>query len=1093
MSSPMDKFSERVVKLSPAKRALFELALKQQNVVLPAVQTIPLRGNNGAAPLSFAQQRLWFLSKFEPDSTAYNQPKAIRFKGTLDLETLKKVLDTIVERHEVLRTTLLWRDGETPIQLVADPRPLDLPMVDLTECSEPDLEAELQSRLVETTEQIFDLSRDLMLRAALFKLGPLEHVLLLVTHHIASDGWSSGILSRELATLYQAFSQGEANPLPELPIQYADYAVWQRNWLQGEVLQTQLSYWKQQLTEVPALVLPTDRPRPAIQSYRGTKQSCVFSKALSERLQALSRNEGVTLFMTLLATFQTLLHRYTGQEDIVVGSPIAGRTRPETEGLIGFFVNMLVLRNDLSGNPTFRELMNRVRKTALEAYEHQDIPFEKLVEELHPDRDLSRSPLFQVMLTHQNVPRQTRQLPDLTVSPVEINNETAKFDLSLYTWEMPEGLKATLEYNTDLFNDTTISRMLGHFHTLLQGIVANPEQRLSDLPILTEAERQQLLVDWNDSKRDYPKDKCIHELIEEQVERSPDAVAIVFEEKQLTYRELNLRANQLAHYLQQLSVGPEVIVGICMERSLEMLVAVLAVLKAGGAYVPLDPSYPKERLAFMLEDAEINILLTQQRLVEGLPKHSARTVCIDSEWEMIARGREDAPADRARPENLAYMIYTSGSTGKSKGVQVVHGAVVNFLNAMRQQPGLTEQDILVAVTTLSFDIAGLELLLPLLVGARLVLLASEVAADGPRLAAILETSSATVMQATPSTWRLLREAGWQPRNPFKVLCGGESIPRDLANDLLNKASSVWNMYGPTETTIWSATYYIEADQSIIPLGRPIDNTQIYILDPYLHPVPIGVPGELYIGGVGLARSYLKRPDLTAEKFVPCPFGGEAGARLYRTGDLARYLPNGNIEFLGRIDQQVKIRGFRIELGEIETVLRQHAAVGEAGVIVREDEPNDKKLVAYFVPKEAPAPTIIELRSFLKQKLPEYMVPSIFVTLDALPLTPNGKVDRRALPTPDHSRREVANLFVAPRTPVEQALADIWAEVLKLKQVGVQDDFFDLGGHSLLATQVTSRVRNNFHIEFPLRALFENPTIADLAVQIAQMQARSCSK
>jgi len=1088
MNAPTDKFSDRVAKLSPAKRALLEVTLRQKEFVCSSKQIIPRRANNAPAPLSFAQQRLWFLSKLEPESKAYNQSKAIRLKGTLDVDTLKKALDTIVERHEVLRTTLLCGDGEIPMQLLEEPRPVDLRVVDLTEQSEANLEAELQSCLVKITEQPFDLSRDLMLRAGLLRLGAEEHILLLVTHHIASDGWSSGILWRELATLYEAFSRGEPSPLPELPIQYADYAVWQRNLLQGEVLATQLSYWKQQLTGLSTLELSTDRPRPAVQSYQGAKQSFVISKALSDRLQALSRKEGVTLFMTLLAAFQTLLYRYTGQEDIAVGSPIAERTRSETDGLIGFCVNTLVLRTDLSDNPTFRELMARVRKTAIEAYEYQDLPFEKLVEELHPDRDLSRSPLFQVMFTHQNASERIHELPGLAVSPVEISNETAKFDLSLYTWDELEGLKVRLEYNSDLFDPPTITRMLGHFETLIHGIVSNPEQRISDLPILTSFEKQQLLVEWNSTKRDYPMDQCIHELFEAQVERSPEAVAVIFEEQQLTYRELDVRANQLAHYLIKLGVGPDTLVGICIERSLDMVVGLLGVLKAGGAYLPLDPAYPKQRLEFMLEDAAAPLLLTQQRLVEAFSTHDARVVCLDKDWEEIAQQSGESAKSEAMPGNLAYVIYTSGSTGQPKGAMNTHRGISNRLRWMQDAYHLTDADRVLQKTPFSFDVSVWEFFWPLITGACLVVALPGGHQDPEYLLKVISEKKITTLHFVPSMLHSFLEAhGIENCDSLKlVICSGEALAFELREKVFARLCvRLHNLYGPTEASVDVTSWNCECveDRRIVPIGRPIANTQIYLLDAYLQPVPIGVPGELYIGGTGLARGYLNRPELTSEKFIPDPFTLEVGARIYKTGDLARYLPSGDIEFLGRIDHQVKLRGFRIELAEIEAVLGQHPAVREAVVVSKEDEPGNKLLVAYIIPNQDAPPTVSELRSFMKARLPEYMVPFAFVVLQALPLTPNGKVDRRALPQPDRGSLQLDRAFVPPRNTVEEVLAGIWTEVLKLDRVGIHDNFFDLGGHSLLVIRVVSRVRDAFQVDLPLRAVFENPTVAGLTVTI----------
>ena len=1078
----MSSISERLEDLSPSKRRLFLQRLKEETArrvdldsQVPSLR--PVSREEGL-PLSFAQERLWFLEQLEPGNTAYNIAAAYRLRGPLDVAALERSLNEIVRCHEVLRTTFATMDGR-PVQVIAPEMSLTLPVEDLQELPEAEREAEAQRLLTEEAQRPFDLEKGPLLRAALLRLDEEEHVLLLTMHHIVSDGWSMGVFNRELAVLYEAFSVGKPSPLPELPIQYADFAVWQREWLQGEVLEEQLAYWREHLGgDLSVLELPTDRPRPAAQSFRGATQSFVLSGDLTESLKALSRREGVTLFMTLLAAFKTLLYRYTGQEDVVVGSPIAGRNRSEIEGLIGFFVNTLVLRTDLSGNPTFRELLERVREVALGAHARQDLPFEKLVEALQPERDLSRNPLFQVMFAFQNAPMEALMLPGLTVTPLEVESETAQFNLTLSMEETGQGLKGVVEYNTDLFDGVTIERMLGHFETLLEGVVVNPEQRLWELPLLTEAERYQLLVEWNDTEVEYPQDKCIHQLFEEQVERTPGAVAVVFEGEQLTYAELNRRANQLAHYLQKLGVGPEVLVGICVERSLEMVVGLLGILKAGGAYVPLDPAYPKERLAFMLEGTQAPVLLTQERLVEGLPEHEARVVCLDADWEAIAGESTENPDSEVTVDNLAYVIYTSGSTGRPKGVQILHDAVVN-LDTMHQRPGLAQQDVLLSVTTLSFDIAVLELFLPLTIGARVELVSRAVAADGVQLMAALAASDATVMQATPATWRLLLGAGWQGDEQLRILCGGEALPRMLANQLLRRDSALWNLYGPTETTVWSAIYEVGQNKGSVSIGQPIANTQIYLLDANLRPVPVGVPRELYIGGAGLARGYLNRPELTAQSFIPDPFSDEPGERLYKTGDLARYLPDGNIEFLGRIDCQVKIRGFRIELGEIETVLGQHPDVRETVVLAREDTPGDKRLVAYVVPRDEQVPTATELRRFLKQKLPDYMIPSAFVLLEVLPLTPNGKVDRRTLPAPNSVRPEMEAAFVAPRTSVEEVLAEIWAEVLGLEQVGIYDNFFELGGNSLLSVQIVSKVRQA-GIQLAPKDFIQYQTIAELA-------------
>jgi amino acid adenylation domain-containing protein len=1053
----LDNLASRIGNLSPAKRALLELRLKEINVAAGAKQPIRPRATSEPVQPSFAQERLWILDQLEPESRAYYQPKVVRLRGALHVGALRQALDTIVARHEVLRTTI-HAANEHPVQIVGECRPMDLPTMDISSLSGDKQDATLQGLVVELTERRFDLSRDLMVRGALVRLGPADHVLILVTHHIASDGWSSGILWQELGTLYGAFLKGDGNPLPDLPIQYADYAIWQRRWLQGEVLENQLSYWNRQLSGLRVLELPTDRPRPPMQTYRGAKESYRFSQSLSVRIETLSRKEGVTLFMVLMAAFQTLLYRYTGQDDLPVGSPIAGRVRSEVEGLIGFFVNMLVLRGDLSGNPTFRELLVRMRKVAIGAYEHQDLPFEKLVEVLHPERDLSRSPLFQVMFAFQNVPRHAVELPGLATRSVEIKNETAKYDLSLYMWDDPEGLTARLEYNTDLFDGKSAKRMLRHLETLLEAIVRDPEQYISDLPILTDGERHQLLIEWNGTNGELPAEQCVHQLFETQAARSPDKIALVYENEQLTYGELNSRANQLAHYLRKLGVGSEMPVGICMERSEEMVVAVLAILKAGGAYVPLDPTYPRERLAFAIEDAGINVLLTQERLVKDLPEVNAQLVRLDSDEKLVDGESKANPVTLTEPANLAYVIYTSGSTGWPKGVQISHRAVVNFLNSMRKQPGLTEEDILLAVTTLSFDIAGLELYLPLSVGARVVLAGAEVITDGSRLLELMDNSRATAMQATPATWRLLLEAGWQDGGRLKILCGGEAMPRDLADQLLDRASSLWNMYGPTETTVWSTIHRVEGGGGTVPVGRPVHNTQVYILDSCLNPLPIGVPGELYIGGAGLARGYINRPDLVAQQFVPNPFSESPGTRLYRTGDLARYLADGSVEYLGRIDHQVKIRGFRIELGEIESVLRRHPGVNEI-VALDKEVSGDKRLIVYVVPTGQDRPNAGELKDFLRRTVPEYMVPSAFIFLDSLPLTPNGKLDRKALPDPAEQIGSEGGAveYISPATAMEQGIAEVWQEVLGVDRVSAHDNFFDLGGHSLLSLKAILRI------------------------------------
>jgi amino acid adenylation domain-containing protein len=1081
----MSDLRQRIANLSPEKRALFDQLLMQQTAAGTKGQAIPRRDASAPCSLSFAQQRLWFLDQFEPDSPLYNVAKAFMIRGALDVTALRQALEAIIARHEALRTTFVAEDGN-PVQVIGEPGAVPLSVSELSALPDAERESELHRQLTREVRRPFDLAHGVMLRGALYRLSPEEHVLLLTMHHIASDAWSMGVLLRELGALYGAFATHEPPSLPALPIQYADYAVWQRHWLQGKALEKQLAYWRQQLGDVPHLLeLPTDRPRPAVQSYRGSRHPLVVSPTVTDQLKTLSRQEGITLFMTLLAAWQLLLHRYTGQADISVGSPTAGRTRVETEPLIGFFVNTVVLRTDVSGDPTFRELLQRVRQVAMGAYAHQDIPFEKLVAELQPDRTLSHSPLFQVFFAFQNVPRLPLDLPGLVVSPVEVDSGTAKFDLSLYLWEAEGGLRGALEYNTDLFDQTTIARMAGHFPTLLAGIAAAPDQRLADVPLLTAAERQQVLGEWNATWDDYPRQSCLHELIEAQVQQRPDRVAVVYAGACLSYRQLNARANQLARYLQRQGVGPEILVGICMERGLEMVVGLLGVLKAGGAYLPLDPSYPPERLGFMLEDTQASVVLTQHAVMDALPRHQAQVICLDTDWERIAAESEEAPVSDVASDHLAYVIYTSGSTGRPKGVQIPHRAVVNFLQAMRWQPGMTAQDTLLAVTTLSFDIAGLEIFLPLMVGGRVVLASRSMAADGTQLSQQLTQSAATVMQATPATWRILLEAGWQGGDRLRILCGGEALPLELATQLLTKGAALWNLYGPTETTIWSTVCQIPPQPHAISIGRPIANTQVYILDGYGQPVPVGIPGEFYIGGDGVARGYFNQPELTAERFRPDPYSADRGARVYRTGDLARYRADGTLELLGRIDQQVKVRGFRIELGEIEAALARHPGIAQAVAVVREDSPGDRRLVAYVVAHASAALAAADLRSFLRQSLPDYMVPVIFMVVDALPLTPNGKVDRRALPAPEKNRLEAGTPLMAPRDAIELQLIRIWEEVLRVEPVGLRDNFFELGGDSLLAVRLFAQIDKSFGQKLPLATLFQAPTIEHLADVLRQ--------
>jgi amino acid adenylation domain-containing protein len=1041
----------------------------------------PIRPPSGG-PLppstSYAQDGLWFLDQLEPGSAAYNVPVALRLHGPLEIEALEQSLSDIVRRHEVLRTSFAAVDGH-PIPVVAPARSLPLHAVDLTQLPPTEREAEALRLATQEAQRPFDLARGPLLRTTLLRLDEQEHVLLLTMHHIVVDEWSRIVLYRELSTLYAGYAGGKRRPLPDLPIQYTDFAGWQRAHLQGEALETHLAYWRQRLGGAPPVLdLPTARPRPAVLGSSGERMAFTLPPRLDEPLRAIGREQGATLYMTLLAAFQTLLARYSGQEDIVIGSPIAGRTRRELEGLIGYFVNMLPLRADLSGDPTFREALGRVRDVCLEAYAHQDLPFEQLVEALQPERDPSRTPLFQAVFQLERAAEEALDLAGVTIRPLAVDTGTARFDLTLALTESEQGLRGELHYRRELFEEGWIQRLLEHFQMLLEGIVADPDRRLSELPLLSAAERHQLLVGWNDTAVDFPGERCLHELFEAQAARTPDAVAVVFEGQELSYGELNGRANQVAHYLQNLGVGPEVLVGLYLERSLGLVVGLLGIMKAGGAYVPLDASYPEARVAFMLEDTQAGVVVTQERLLGRLPAGGARVVCLDRDWALIAKERAENLKGEATAENLAYVIYTSGSTGQPKGVAVEHRNAVAFLDWATTAFDSRERAGVLASSSICFDPSILELFLPLSTGGTAIL--AENVLQLPDLPA---AGRVTLVDTVPSAMVELLRVGGLPPSVRTVTLGGEPLPGPLVQEIYQPGmvQRILNLYGPTETTLYCTTAEVaEGTCTSPPAGRPIANTQIYILDRFLQPVPTGLPGELYIGGAGLARGYHNRPELTAQTFIPNPFSTEPGARLYRTGDQARYLPDGNIEFLGRLDDQVKIRGFRVEPGEIAATLGQHPSVREAVVVVREDEPGDKRLVAYLAPHQEPAPADSNLREFLKTKLPEYMVPSAFVTLAALPLTPNGKVDRRALPMPGAGRSERERTYLAPRTPVEEALASIWSDVLRIDRVGIDENFFDLGGHSLLATRVISRVRDGLRVDLPLRRLFEMPTIADLA-------------
>ncbi|HEU4508042.1 MAG TPA: amino acid adenylation domain-containing protein [Pyrinomonadaceae bacterium] len=1082
----MSTLATRIADLSSAKLELLAQRLREKRERAELQQSIPRRPQSDAPlPLSFAQQRLWFLDQLVPNSPAYNVPTSVRLSGPLNPDVLQQTFTELLRRHEILRTTFPMRD-EQPHQLIAPPAPFHLPLMDLSQLPPDQREVDLQLLADQEAQRPFDLERGPLLRAALVRLAGEDHALLFTTHHIVSDAWSISILIKELSTLYAAFAAGGQSPLPELPLQYADYALWQRERLSGEVLEAELDYWRNQLGDTVAVLdLPTDHPRPNVQTQNGARYGLGLSRRLSDGIKELTERSGTTLFMTMLAAFQALLSRYTGQEQIAIGTPIAGRNRAETEPLIGFFINTLVLRTDLSGDPSFMELLERVRLVALGAYAHQELPFEKLVEELQPERDTGRSPLFQAMMVLQNTPPPTAAgaVEGLQLRMIETGRHTTQFDLVLnISWAIGE-LQLGLEYNTDLFEQATIQRMLRHMNVLLESVVSNPELRLSEVQLVTPEEQHQILVQWNDTASAYPHEKSIHQVFEEQVELRPEAVAVQFKDKQVTYKELNERANALAHHLQSQGVGPDTLVGISVERSIEMVVGLLGILKAGGAYVPIDTSYPLERQAKMLET--VSVLVTQEDELEKMPAFWGPVVCFEDELGEA----ETNPVSNVSAENLAYVMYTSGSTGQPKGVEVPHRAVLRLVCGV-QYVDLNSESCLLHLAPLSFDASTFELWGALLHGGRCVL-SSERVPTPQNLGEMIERYAVDTMWLTASLYNsVIDEAPEALAGLKQLLIGGEALSEWHVSEGLRCLvdTAIINGYGPTEGTTFTCCYRIKNGEEWnygIPIGGAINNTQIYVLDRKQQVVPVGVVGELYIGGAGLARGYLREAELTAERFVPNPYGRESGERLYRTGDMVRFLPDGRLEFMGRVDHQVKVRGHRIEMGEIETVLERHGSVREAAVLAREDVPGEKRLVAYVVKQPESVVTVTQLLEYVSNKLPLYMAPSAFVMLDEMPLTPNGKIDRRALPAPEQARPELEQGYVSPRMPTEEIVAGVWAQVLRVEQVGIDDDFFELGGHSLLATQVISRVRELFNVEIELRVMFAQPTVRALAEVIEE--------
>ncbi len=1037
-------------------------------------------------PASFAQQRLWFLDQLAGGSSFYNIPAALRLKGELNVNILQKSINTLIERHEALRTHFAEREGE-PVQVIDPPFTIDLQPTDLTSLPDNDKQDKAYQLASAEALQPFDLNTGPLLRVRLIRLHNDEHVIIFTLHHTVTDGWSMGVLVREVITLYQAYQADKPNPLPDLNVQYADYAIWQRNWLQGETLDKELEFWKNEIgVNPPVLELPTDHPRPAMQTFNGRTIDYTLPADLQSEIHRFNQKQGVTLFMTMMGAFQTLMHRYSGQDILQVGSPIANRTQSETEAIIGFFVNTLIFQADFSDNPDFRNFLKQVRERTLGIYAHQHLPFEQLVEVLQPERDMSHAPLFQVAFILQNAPMDKMEIPGLTAEPFHHENKTAKYDLTVYSMEYEDGIGLSFEYNTDLFEEQTIRRMQQHFENLLRAVITEPRQKISAVNFLSPEEQQTMLWDWNDTASDYPNRHTVHQLFETWAKEQPEAIAAGFEDQTWTYRELNQKANRLARYLQQQGVGADTLVGISLPRSLDIPLAMLGILKAGGAFLPIDPAYPEDRIRYMMEDSGAAAVITHSGLTEQLPDTNVPFIALDQMDDNLASLSGQNLTSNTNQQNLAYVIYTSGSTGKPKGTMLPHQGLCNLSRAQRKAFTISPERRILQFASLSFDASVWETVMALLNGAALILAKQEDLTSGQGLAKVMKTQKINTVTLPPSVLAVMPEVDLPDLKT--IITAGEKCTTDLVQRWGHGRQFV-NAYGPTETSVCASMFEADprSDQTP-PIGKPVDNFQLYILDRAMQPVPVGVPGELHIAGDGLARGYLKRPDLTAEKFIPNPFVDAPGARMYKSGDLVHYLPDGNIEFLGRIDHQVKVRGFRIELGEIEAAIGEREGIRDVVVLAREDEPGDQRLAAYIVQDNDAGHTSGSMREALAKRLPDYMIPSAFVFLDEMPLTPNGKVDRKALPAPDLSREALESPYEAPRNKNEEAVADIVAGLLKMDKVGIHDNFFALGGHSLLATRFIARIKDHFNVELPLRALFESPTVAAIAENIEQLQA-----
>ncbi|WP_163856838.1 non-ribosomal peptide synthetase [Paenibacillus elgii] len=1090
----MNDSSQKMKALSQAQlnRVLERIGSKKKGTT-----TIPRRDHTeGETGLSLAQQRLWFMWLLDPDNPFYNVPGVLHLTGTLDLRALERSLSEIVRRHEVLRTAFIEEEGQA-VQHLVPTGEFRLSFIDFSALPEPEKSKEAERIVQEEASRPFHLGEAPLLRGLVVRMAPEVHLFVVVMHHMVSDGWSLGVFVKELAALYEALKQGNESPLADLPIQYADYAHWQRHKYEAGELQGQLAYWKNKLgRDNTSIALPTDRRRPPFQRYRGAKYRMMLPTGLQQKLEDTARGRNATLFMILLAGLHALLYRYSNQRTIRIGCPVANRKYSEMEGLIGVFMNTLVMRAELSPELSFNELLNQVRATALEAFEHQDVPFEKLVEELQPERHMSHNPFFQVAFFFQNAPMPPLELADLTIRQIPVDCGTSKFDLTFQITPRDEGMELEIEYNSDLFDESSVARMSGHWQTLLTAIAWNADLPISELPLLSEEELLHFRA-WNATSSDYDGPWLLHEMFEAQVRRTPDALALEFEGQRLTYLELEQRSNQLARHLRGRGIGPERTVGLLLDRSIELVIGILGTLKAGGAYVPIGPDYPPDRIRFMMEDSQVPILLTQSHLLTGLPETGVPVVALDTEWKDKISQESVLPLESGvRPEHLAYVIYTSGSTGKPKGVMNEHRGICNRMHWMLETFRLESDDRVIQKTPYTFDVSIWELFWPLITGARLMIARPGGHADSAYLVDFIAKHGITVAHFVPSMLRIFLQERDLSRcaSLTQVYCTGEALAPDIAQDGMERLGvRLINLYGPTEAAVEASWWECAKGESEVPIGRPIANMQMYVLDAQGHRVPVGVTGELYIGGVGVARGYWNREELTKERFLPDPYTDTPGARLYRTGDLARFRADGALEFLGRTDYQVKVRGFRIELGEIEAVLGQHESVRDAVLIAQPDASGSSRLIAYWVREPGATVSVADLREHIRQALPVYMIPSLFIELERIPLLSNGKTDRGSLPSPDAVQWDKDKPRTAPRTPLERTLVRIWSELLGTEEIGIEDSFFELGGHSLLAIRLVAQIREVLKVECALRQLIAAPTIAELSACLdTTVAAGSCS-